>query len=86
MENPLPRFPVYMENRCLPLSTESRFTHIPRTFKEASSKFLRCAALTMVVTSATLSGFQKQAAHYLPPPPFLTQCSEPPTGLLWTLP
>lgn len=53
-----------MENRCLFLSLLSpAFTHMLRTFKEASSKFLRCAALTIVATSATLSGFQKKAAH-----------------------
>lgn len=77
---------MYMENLRSLLSTESSFTHMLRTFKEASRKFLRCAALTMVVTSATLSGSQKQAAHsQSPPPPLLTPCSEPPSGLLWTL-
>lgn len=55
---------------------------MPRTFKDASSKFLSCAALTMVVTSRTLDSKRKPHTHDQSPPPPLHTCSDtlPPTA------
>lgn len=51
---------------------------MPRTFKDASSKFLSCAALTMVVTSGTLDSKRKPHTHDQSPPPTLHTCSDTP--------
>lgn len=52
---------------------------MPRTFKDASSKFLSCAALTMVVTSGTLDSRRKSYTHDQSLAPPLHTCSDTPS-------